>query len=164
MTEKAASSSQLFSIILSLAGLLILVEGWKLLAQVKECSRWSEIDAQVQSSKVSETSASKKRYRADITYTYTVRGDTHTSHQVLLDRDWKAQRKSHVLELLQDYPVGKTVKAYHDPNNSGNAILIRPNITGVYVLFGAGSVFLGGGIYFVVWHLRRRARMVIPAT
>jgi hypothetical protein len=164
MTEKASFSNLVFPIILSLAGLLILVEGWKLLAQVRECSRWSEIDAQIKSAEVRETSGSKNRFLADITYTYTVRGSTHTSQQVLLDGDWRAQRKSRVLEMLQDYPVGKTVKAYHDPSNSGKAILIRPDITGVYVLFGVGSVIFGGGIYFVVWHLRRRFRLVIPAS
>ncbi len=94
----------------------------------------------------------KTQYLADIVYKYTVEGKTYTSSKVTVGDPPLTSSISPAKRLQAEYPVGKTVEVYYDPEVLSSSAL-KPGIqwndiillviTGIFPLIGI-LVFAGG--------------------
>jgi hypothetical protein len=82
----------------------------------------------------------------DVTYEYTVDGETYESSNVY---PGAFDLNSNAEAVVADHPEGATVTAYYDPANPSNAFLIKTRNTLILLLmtaFGLLLTVIGGGM------------------
>ena len=80
----------------------------------------------------------KTQYGAVIKYTYQLEGNEHISYNIGVNSSSSNSNMSAAKKLVQEYPVGKTVDVFYDPELPDSAALI-PGVR-------AGDVALAGGM------------------
>lgn len=148
--------AKIFALLFILAGLGLIVLGAVRYREGKASNGWTEVPAKVQSADMGRTKnkTAGSRYHAHITYTYEVQGVSYTSRLVGLAGQ-ESGSESHAQNLLKQYPVGSTVKAYYDPAMPEKAVLIRGVGASVRAVFVVGALFLGMGGYLMLRGLMR---------
>ncbi len=120
--------------------------GWPMYQRAQASLSWPTADGTVVSSELAtRTVKLKKKYCPVVSYTYTVNGTERTSKNIwAMTGDYSSDREQQQA-VLDNYPVGATVKVYYDPAQPDVAVL-EPGVTSlVYVVLGAcGAVFLAG--------------------
>jgi hypothetical protein len=95
-------------------------------------------------------------YRILLAYEYESNGVRYTGKRIGFGPRGYARKKRAEAEL-QLYPVGGTVTAYFDPENPGEAVLVREAPSNVlYLVMGIGLLSLSAAI--VVWTSIRAGR------
>lgn len=92
------------------------------LQQEREVSQAQPTNATVISSR---TEHGSDDYLVDITYNYTVDGHTYESDDVYPGTGQKEKDVFKAEEIVSNYPEGKTVTAYYNPDNPSNSFLIK---------------------------------------
>lgn len=100
-------------------------------ADLKESSAdWSSVEGMVSSREVKRewdknSGSPVTRYHFNINYNYKVKDQTYvgTRYQFHGDPIFKSQTVAE--KLVSDYPVGKSIKVYYNPNNPQQSVLIR---------------------------------------
>ena len=141
-------------LILILLGAGFSVWGWGLITDARESLSWPTATGTVLHSRVtSYTSTSDGKptqmYSADIGYRYTVNKKTYTSRDVSLG-EHSSNSSGGMRELTQQYPVGKSITVYYDPDKPHNALL-EPGpafITYIPFAFGVLSIIAGLAAFF----------------
>jgi hypothetical protein len=88
------------------------------------------------------------RYKPNIKYTYVVNGGNFHSRRVDFGPQPSYSRSAKAEEYLAEYPVGREVEVFYDPNNYGEAVLIREASGSTFGLIG-GAVMIVGSV--VAW-------------
>ena len=107
-------------------------------------------DATVRSStvEVDRIGSDGPTYRPNVTYEYTVDGETYRSSNVFPGPGhlWRSDR-GWAVDIVADYPEGETVTAYHDPENPSNAFLIADRTPLIpLVMLGIGGLAAVGSL------------------
>jgi hypothetical protein len=124
------------------------------LHQARESRDWPQVEGRVTQSWIDRSSAEHKPH---VEYTYTVEGTPYASRQIAFDIFDKPGGRGRIESIVAQYPVGKTVTVYHDPQDPGTAIL-EPELYAPFFqpLFFA-VLFLFGGC-FTLWGVVRQVR------
>ena len=98
--------------------------------------------------------------RADIEYHYEVNGSDFSSEQIFIGMYAGGEVRDHGKRkaaswLLDDFPVGKIVDAYVNPDDPAEAVLLPAAESSAGVLRNFGILFLGSGILFSVVSLAK---------
>lgn len=87
-------------------------------------------------------------YRPDVTYEYTVDGESYRSSNVFPTpgRLWRSDR-SWARDVVADYPDGETVTAYYDPDDPSQAFLVADRTPLIpLVMVGIGGLATVGSL------------------
>ena len=151
------SNATFFGIIFTLAGgLLFYFFGLPSLKYAYESKSWPMTSGTITKSEVdSWMKDGKTQYGAVIKYTYQLEGKEHISYTIGVNSSSSNSNMSAVKKLVQEYPVGKTVDVFYDPELPDSAALI-PGVR-------AGDVALAGGmLLFAVIGLLVLFRIIKP--
>lgn len=156
--------------LLAAVGLGALALGALDLARAGASTHWPHTAGHIVKSQVGATSASGSgfgldgRYHShsvstdsvDIRYTYVVEGRPRTGERLTYDS--APFERSECERIVAQYPVGKGVEVYYDPENP-DISLLRPGVRdGAWVrLAWTGAILpgLGGAIFLAGWLSRR---------
>ena len=110
---------------------------------------WSQVYGEVLSSEVKRSpSSSKPRYRAAVSYRYTVNGTDYENDTVFLSGRVPTF-KSKAQETADKYVVGEQITVYYDPATPSDSYLVNaPQGLGGQKVVGAVVVLLGLLIIF----------------
>jgi hypothetical protein len=115
-----------------LAGIAILTRGSLATMKARRFSNWRKADAEIIESHLTRSTEKDKygcrSYDPIIRYAYEVEGVKHTADTVAPPDDTSLANKGAV--LIQRYPTGKKVVAYHNPQNPAQAFLEVQNTNG----------------------------------
>ena len=107
----------------------------------------SEVDVEVRNDP--DSSGRERTYYPEVTYEYTVDGQTYESSNVMPGPGRSSTGENRAESLVEDHPEGETVTAYYDPENPSNAFLVKNQqllflgiaaFGGIFVLAGIGSL------------------------
>lgn len=149
MPQPSKRSTQFFSWLFILAGVVALGFGaWNLLQSLR-CTRWPVAQGVITSADISSHSGGKggKTYAANISYDYRVAG----THYICTRLAYGVMNSSHARAqaVLNRYPLGKKVPVYYAPNDPGEAVLETGVHGGTWICFGVGTVFVLAGAMFL---------------
>jgi len=135
-----ASNSTSFGIIFTLVGaLMFYFFGWPPIKYAYESKSWPVTGGTIMKSEVdSWIKDGKSQYAALIKYTYLVDGEEYSSYKIGVNNSSSNSNMSAAKTLVEEYPVGKTVDVFYDPEVPDSAALI-PGVR-------AGDVALAGGM------------------
>ena len=104
--------------------------GWKNYQEAKESVEWPQVTGTVFHSKVTQRQTrdsegrSTTSYKANIKYSYTVRGHQMSSSQIYVGSERiSSSSYTGAYEYTEKYPVGKSVVVYYSPKVESNAVL-----------------------------------------
>jgi hypothetical protein len=134
-------------------GIVFLVWGLPPLKYSKASANWPSVQGTITKSEI-ETwrREGKSYYQPDIVYTYEVNSKKFTSSKVTVGNPPSDSNMSPAKRLQNEYPVGKKVDVYYDPEAPASSALkpgIQKNdlllafITGVFPLMGILLFFNG---------------------
>lgn len=137
-------------------GIFMLVKYFRDKKKSEESQAWSATSGQVTESYVRESQSRDSEgyittsYYSEVRYLYQVMGVEYNGDKVAFGGSVGGSRKQ-ANERIAQYPVGKTVTVYYDPNNHEDAVLERRIgskgmlIIGiVFTLIAVCSVCIGG--------------------
>ena len=156
------SETQAYVGLLTLFGLAFGGHGLIVRARGKRTIRWKPAPAKIVWSMMDERIVTKGRgavlrsehaqYRPDVRYWYKVGGIEHECSQVFVgDREWTYIRPM-AQATLDKYPVGRELRAFHNPSKPEEAVLERGQVRGstkflmigIALLIAAALMALGG--------------------
>lgn len=151
------SNATLFGIIFTLAGgLMFYFFGLPSLKYAYESRSWPKTSGTITKSEVdSWMKDGKTQYGAVIKYTYRVEENPYDSYKIGVSASSSNSNMSAAKDRVQEYPVGKTVDVFYDPEVPDSAAL-KPGVR-------AGDVALAGGmLMFAVIGLLVLFRIIKP--
>ena len=97
-----------------------------------------------QSRRSSGTRTSTYKYFARIRYSYTINGSKgYTSSQIGYGKnEYTSRNKSKTEKYLRQFPVGKSVTVFYDPENPKQAVLTQGITGGALLMLAMGLFFL----------------------
>ncbi len=123
--------------------------------------RWTQVQAEVNTSEIIEDRQRSRPYRLAVEYAYEVEGQSYTSEQVYIDERW-TEDHGEVARLRDEYASDQSVVAYFNPNDPSEAVLRRPDLSGL-ALIGVFMIipllFIAAGAYGIyrTWHVPGRS-------
>lgn len=124
---------------------------WNQQNQAVESAETTDATVISSSVEVDRMGSDGPNYRPNVTYRYTVGGETYRSSNVFPGPGhfWRNQR-SWAADIVADYPEGETATAYYDPDDPSRSFLIADRtpiipliLLGVGGLLAVGSLFTG---------------------
>ncbi len=157
------------AMILTFVGIIFLLIGFLLtkylgkpmVEQAKASENWPTTEGIIKSSEVIEKREDNGlMYSANIVYSYTVNGQTIESNQVWFSANYSSSNRQEFQRTVIDYPVGKKVKVYYDPDDPVVAVLNPGAFTSTYIVLFLGRTFMGiGGLLVIIsMFLLRKSR------
>lgn len=146
---------------LFLLGAAFLNYGISEIKQAKRSVDWPSVSGTVTTSEkekrtTTEGTGSSKRtvtyYSAIIDYTYQVDGKTHTSNRIAFG----GQNRHQTTELLNRYPLNKSVDVFYDPDQPAEAVLEKGFKKQGYFFPGFGAVIILFGLVIILFKNRRQ--------
>lgn len=125
-------------------GLWQLYEGWK-------THNWPTTQGTITSSQIKEVTRrdadgdTYTNYRPSISYSYQVADQNYEGHRLHLGATSHNDRSA-VQQQLKQYPVGRTLDVYYNPNNPNQAVLTPGVGGGIWIAITMGTAFLVLGI------------------
>jgi hypothetical protein len=107
----------------------------------------SEVDVETRNDP--DDSGTERTYVPEVTYEYTVDGETYESENVFPGPGESSAGQDRAETIVGNHPEGETVTAYYDPDNPSNSFLIKnqqimflgiAGFGGLFVLAGLGSL------------------------
>ena len=151
------SNTTSFGIIFTLVGALsFYFFGWPPLKYAYESESWPSTSGTVTKSEVdSWMKDGKSQYAAVIKYTYQVEGKEYISYNIGVNNSSANNNMSAAKDLVQEYPVGKTVDVFYDPELP-DAAALKPGVR-------AGDIAIAGGmLLFAIIGLLVLFRIIKP--
>jgi hypothetical protein len=154
LTKKQNTKTGLFfgTIIFGGLGIFLLFTWVQNLQMARSSKSWPAVQGTVVSSKVvrvlDSTDKNGKRhyiYKGLVKYSYTVEGQNHLSTRISFG-DYSTSRAGHAEKIVANYPIGKQVRVYYDPDFPVQAVLERKAGFGHFIPALVGFLFLLGGI------------------
>jgi hypothetical protein len=130
------------------AGICVLIYGIGLVRDARNCARWPSVDGRITGAEPQVVGREKDRrtYAPNVTYTYLVGGKSYESSRVtLVPRNYSTL--SGVQSVLSQYPVGGSVKVFHDPRDPSNCILVNSPTGTEWAYPLGGVIFIGVGLF-----------------
>ncbi len=103
---------------------------------------------------------SNTHYEPDIAYSYTVEGKKYTSSKITVGDGALDNNVSKAKRLQAEYPAGKEVEVYYDPDLPESAVLQPGTKSGDLMLAGISALFFFIGLLSVYQGLKARKRAV----
>ncbi|MBT4311172.1 MAG: DUF3592 domain-containing protein [Anaerolineae bacterium] len=119
-----------FVLIFGIVGVVMLVKYFRDKKKSEESQAWSGTSGRITESYVRESQSqdsdgyTSTTYYPEVRYLYQVMGVEYDGKRVAFGGDVGGSRKK-ANERIGQYPVGKTVTVYYDPNNHEDAVLER---------------------------------------
>jgi len=101
---------------------------------------------------------SNTHYQPDIAYTYTVDGKKYTSSMITVGDPPLDNNVTKAKRLQAEYPVGKEVVVYYDPELPESAALQPGTKTGDYLLAGIFAIFFFAGLLALYQGMKAKRR------
>jgi len=126
-----------------------------------ETESWSQTSATILSSEIgystshSRHGGSSTTYGAKITYQYSVNGVSYTSNTISYGYAYSSDHDA-ASQLVDNYPVGKIVTIYYNPDNPSEAVLISGIDSSTWIFFSFGLFFSIIGIAIVIYYSTKR--------
>jgi len=127
-----------------LIGLGLSVWGWTILQDARASASWPSVEGRVISSEVTRSTDADGAvsYSPEVTYSYTVENASYTNGRIKFGENAYGNRNK-AEEIAANYPVGRTVTVYYEPEQPALSVL-EPGVT-------AGSfIVLCIGVFFVI--------------
>jgi hypothetical protein len=136
----------LFALVLLGLGAGVTWYGWGELRKARQSVDWPTTPGKVLSSEVVDAGEDNMQFAAAITYAYRVRGKTHKGDQVALGQ-WATSDVKPVRRLVRQFPVGKVVPVYYNPEDPAEAVLKPGPTFQSWMVPVMGVVFFFFGIF-----------------
>jgi len=104
----------------------------------------SEVEVEMRSDP--DSSGQERTYTPEITYEYTVDGETYESSNIMPGPGQSSMGESRADSLVADHPEGETATAYYDPENPSNAFLVKNQQLLFLGIAGFGGLFVLAGV------------------
>lgn len=135
-----------FVLIFGIIGAALLIKHFRAKKKAEESQKWSSAAGRITESYVRREDSTDSdgypttSYYPEVQFTYEFLGSEYAGNKIAFGGSMGGGQKK-AQESLAQYPVGKDVIVYYDPNNPGDAVLERRV---------SGNVFLIVGIVFLV--------------
>ena len=119
-----------FVLVFGIIGIVMLVKYFLDKKKFEESQAWSATSGQITEAYVRESSSEDSEgytttsYYPEVRYTYQVMGVEYTGKRIAFGGNVGGSRKK-ANEIVAQYPVGKKVTVYYDPDNLEDAALER---------------------------------------
>jgi hypothetical protein len=136
--------SSIFSMgLFLLIGLGLSFWGWTILQNARASASWPIAEGRVTNSEVNHTTDAEggDSYSPEITYTYAVNDTNHNNSTIKFGENSYSSRKK-AEEILSNYPVGKNVTVYYDPEKPDRSVLEPGVSAGSFIVLGIGVFFI----------------------
>lgn len=148
-------------VLLTLIGIGFSLMLWKAYTRAMETRAWVEVPARITAAWMDEQPFSpisdrSPSYKVEIRYDYEFGGEKRVGTQVKRV-DGRTRKKDQAEETLADYPVGKALPCYVNPEDPDFAILRHNTKAPLYTIWFPG-LFAIAGIGLIISALRRRGR------
>lgn len=100
--------------------------------------------------RVDDRGESSESYHPEITYGYSVMGSNYEGSRTVIGATRGYNSRPKAQAFLEDYPVGKPVTVYYDPNKPGQAVLQAGTTRGAIGTLVISGVFVGIGLIALV--------------
>ncbi|MDH3256532.1 MAG: DUF3592 domain-containing protein [Nitrospinota bacterium] len=134
----------------SVLGLAIIIQQQFLKYKARSSQSWPTTEGTILKSEViskSNYNQGTSTYRANIVYDYTVKARRYKGENVCLSYDVGTGSRSRAERRCSEYPVGRKVTVYYNPNNSSDACLERRADAPVFItIIAAAFMFFGWGM------------------
>jgi len=100
----------------------------------------------------------KTHYQPDIVYAYTVGGKKYSSSKITVGDPPLDNNVTKAKRLQAEYPVGKDVVVYYDPELPESSALQPGTKTGDYLLAGIAAIFFFAGLLALYQGLKAKRR------
>ena len=132
-------------------GVLFLIAQLALIKTIFGSGKWPTASGQIITSSIDGPTYGKygPQYGADISYQYSVGGATYVSdvvNPIMVYHETLAESQ----ELVQQYPLGKSVKVYYNPDDPYNAVLVPVASPANGFIGCLALIFLGSGC-LAIW-------------
>jgi Protein of unknown function (DUF3592) len=131
-------------------GLALFNAGWRATLKSRRYDNWKPTDAEITGSHLTRSEEKDKygcrSYDPNITFTYEVGGVKHTATTIAPPDDTSLANKGAI--IVQRYPVGAKVVAYHDPEAPSNAYLEIEKVKGKmgHTILGIAMIIVFGSL------------------
>ncbi|MGB2927003.1 MAG: DUF3592 domain-containing protein [Limnothrix sp.] len=148
----------IFSGILMFGGLALIFFGRDVLKEAKISKQWPIASGEVQSVSLKPGVSSSKNnpeYHYTISYVYEVDGQLYQGDRHSLGEGTTASEKfpnenEAIAAAQRDYPVGRKIEVYYNPQKPGVAVL-KPGVNfSAYIPFVLGFVMLPSGVILLI--------------
>ena len=103
-------------------------------------------------SRDSNTRKTSYKYVARIRYGYAVNGQNYTNNRIGFGKNqYTSRRESKTKKYLEQFPVGRSMKVFYNPENHAQAVLTQ-GVTGGALLVLTGGIFFllsASGMFYV---------------
>lgn len=132
------SNSRMLGVIFTLVGALVFYFwGWPPLKYAYESKSWPVTSGTITHAEVdSWMKDGKSQYDARINYSYEVEGKKYNSTKLNTSGSYSGSNMTKAKELVDEFPAGKTVDVFYDPEVPDSAAL-KPGISGNDILLAA---------------------------
>jgi len=117
--------------------------GWNILQNARASASWPTADGIITSSEVTHSTDSDggDSYSPEVTYTYTVDNVNMENDTIKFgENSYSSSRKAD--GIASNYPVGKNVIVYYDPEKPDQSVLEPGVSAGSYIVLGIGVLFI----------------------
>jgi hypothetical protein len=146
-TNKGARKGCLGSIfsmgIFLLIGVGLTIWGWTILQNARASASWPTADGVVMRSEVTRSTDSEggDSYSPEVTYSYNVNNTNFVNDMIKFgENSYSSRRKAD--EIAGNYPVGKNVTVYYDPEKPERSVLEPGVSAGSFIVIGIGVFFI----------------------
>jgi len=126
-----------------LIGVLLTIWGWTILQNARASGSWPTADGIVTRSQVSHSTDAEggDSYQPQVTYKYSANNTTYENNTIKFgENSYNSRRKAD--EIAGNYPVGKNVTIYYDPEKPDRSVLEPGVSAGNYIVIGIGVFFI----------------------
>ena len=138
-----------------LIGSIATIWGVKTFLSAQATEEWPQVEGKVTASEVTRKRTRgggkgikqrKTNYTAEISYDYVIDGEALSSDRFSYG-NYSSSNRENADSIVAEFPVGKTVPVFYDPENPESAVLKMGGNFLTYLPLGIGSVFaLVGGV------------------
>jgi hypothetical protein len=146
-TKKGTGKGCLGSIfsmgIFLLIGVGLTIWGWTILQNARASASWPTADGVITRSAVTHSSDSEggDSYQPQVTYKYSANSTTYENNTIKFgENSYSSRRKAD--DIAGNYPVGKNVTVYYDPEKHDRSVLEPGVSAGSFIVIGIGVFFI----------------------
>ncbi|MBN2763381.1 MAG: DUF3592 domain-containing protein [Bacteroidales bacterium] len=119
--------------------------------------KWPTVSGEITRSEVKVwRSDGKTHYQPDIAYAYSIDGKNYNSSKITVGDPPLDNNVTPAKRLQAEYPVGKEVVVYYDPELPESSALKPGNKAGDYLLAGFAAIFFFVGIFALYQGLKAK--------
>jgi len=142
-----------------IGGAIFFLFAWPPLQYANTSKSWPSVPGTITKSEIDIwRSDNKTHYQTDIAYAYSVDGKKYTSSKITVGDPPLDNNVTPAKRLQAEYPVGKDVDVYYDPELPESAALKPGTKTGDYLLAGICAIFFFSGLLALYQGLKAKRR------